>query len=109
MNAVVLLEPDGLVLPGDADFSTWYLTDERYTNNFGNALVTTHRRDDVQPAAGGVRAWDYTIYTRPGWPTTPTEQSEFDPLWGVVDPAAGDWFPTQALALARNASPALAH
>jgi hypothetical protein len=30
-----------------------------------------------------------------------------DPLWGMVDPAAGAWFPQQALELARNATPPL--
>ena len=30
-----------------------------------------------------------------------------DPEWGIVDPAAGDWFPEQALQLARLASPSL--
>jgi endoglucanase len=30
-----------------------------------------------------------------------------DPEWGVVDPAAGDWFPQQALQLAQLAEPPL--
>jgi endoglucanase len=30
-----------------------------------------------------------------------------DPEWGIVDPAAGGWFPQQALQLAQLASPAL--
>jgi hypothetical protein len=34
-------------------------------------------------------------------------QGQFDPLWGMVDPAAGAWFPAQALQLAQNANPAL--
>jgi len=58
-------------------------------------------------AAGGVRAWDYSLYTQPGWPITAADQAAFDPLWGLVDPAAGAWFPQQALDLARRASPAL--
>jgi endoglucanase len=34
--------------------------------------------------------------------------STTDPEWGgIVDPAAGDWFPQQALQLAQNAVPAL--
>ncbi|MDQ1564886.1 MAG: endoglucanase, partial [Actinomycetota bacterium] len=34
--------------------------------------------------------------------------STTDPEWGgTVDPAAGDWFPQQALQLAQNAVPAL--
>jgi endoglucanase len=54
-----------------------------------------------------VRAWDYTAYTQPGWPTTAAGQQAFDPLWGVVDPAAGAWFSQQALQLAQQASPPL--
>jgi endoglucanase len=30
-----------------------------------------------------------------------------DPEWGLIDPAAGDWFPQMALQLASNADPAL--
>ena len=58
-------------------------------------------------AAGGVRAWDYTAYTQPGWPTDAASQQLFDPLWGLTDPAAGAWFPQQALQLAQEAQPAL--
>jgi endoglucanase len=58
-------------------------------------------------AAGGPRAWDYTIYTKPGWPTDPAQQQLFDPLWGMFDPPAGAWFPQQALQLAKDANPAL--
>ena len=57
-------------------------------------------------AAGGVRAWDYTEYTQPGWPATAAQQQLFDPLWGADDPAAGTWFPQQALQLAQDANPA---
>lgn len=58
-------------------------------------------------AAGGVRAWDYSLFTLPGWPTTAAEQRLFDPLWGIDDPAAGAWFPQQALQLAQDANPRL--
>jgi len=58
-------------------------------------------------AAGGVRAWDYTAYTQPNWPTDATDQNLFDPLWGLTDPAAGSWFPQQALQLAQDANPPL--
>ena len=34
-------------------------------------------------------------------------RTTFDPLWGMVDPAAGLWFPQQALQLAQNATPPL--
>jgi endoglucanase len=72
-------------------------------------VKTPGQSDGQCDAAGGVRAWDYGAYTQPGWPTTTAEQSHFDPLWGIVDPAAGDWFPAQALALAHNANPPLRH
>jgi len=59
-------------------------------------------------AAGGPRAWDFTAYTKAGWPTDPAQQRLFDPLWGMFDPAAGAWFPQQALQLAQTANPSLA-
>lgn len=52
-----------------------------------------------------MRAWDYTIYTQPGWPDTADQQALFGPLWGIFGPAAGAWFPQQALQLAQNANP----
>jgi endoglucanase len=58
-------------------------------------------------AAGGVRAWDYGAYTQPGWPADAASQQLFDPLWGMNDPAAGAWFPQQALQLAQEAQPPL--
>ncbi len=67
-------------------------------------------------AAGGVRAWDNSAYTPPvpGWPsTTDPSFSTFDPLWSIqtgtltTDPAAGQWFPAQALQLAQDAVPPL--
>lgn len=70
-------------------------------------VKTPGQSDGECDAAGGVRAWDYSIYTQPGWPTTAPAQSLFDPLWGTDDPAAGDWFPQQALQLAQLATPAL--
>jgi endoglucanase len=30
-----------------------------------------------------------------------------DPEWGIIDPAAGDWFSQMALQLAQNANPPL--
>ncbi|MBO0846024.1 MAG: glycoside hydrolase family 6 protein [Nocardioides sp.] len=36
-----------------------------------------------------------------------TSNGGVDPEWGIVDPAAGDWFPHQALQLAQLANPAL--
>jgi endoglucanase len=55
--------------------------------------------------AGGARAWDFSAYDP--WNITGDAQSTFDPLWGAVDPAAGDWFPAQALQLAQLAVPPL--
>jgi endoglucanase len=70
-------------------------------------VKTPGQSDGQCDAAGGVRAWDYSDYTQAGWPTTASAQSLFDPLWGIDDPAAGDWFDQQALQLAQLASPAL--
>ncbi len=56
-------------------------------------------------SAGGARAWDYFLYNP--WNLTSATQNTFDPLWGIVDPAAGAWFPAQALQLAENANPPL--
>jgi endoglucanase len=63
--------------------------------------------DGTCDAAGGVRAWDYGVYTKPGWPSDAAGQAVFDPLWGLDDPIAGAWFPQQALDLAKRANPAL--
>ncbi len=54
---------------------------------------------------GGARAWDYTVYNP--WSVTGDAQNAFDPLWGMADPAAGVWFPAQALQLAQLAVPPL--
>lgn len=70
-------------------------------------VKTPGQSDGQCDAAGGVRAWDYSLYTQPGWPTDAAAQRLFDPLWGMTDPAAGAWFPQQALQLAQDASPAL--
>jgi endoglucanase len=70
-------------------------------------VKTPGQSDGQCDAAGGVRAWDYTAYTQPGWPTDAADQALFDPLWGVADPAAGAWFPQQALQLAQSAQPPL--
>jgi endoglucanase len=70
-------------------------------------VKTPGQSDGQCDAAGGVRAWDYTAYTEPGWPTDATGQAQFDPLWATVDPAAGAWFPQQALQLVQDANPPL--
>ena len=70
-------------------------------------VKTPGQSDGTCDAAGGARAWDYTIYTQPGWPTDAAGQAVFDPLWGLDDPAAGGWFPQQALDLAKRANPPL--
>lgn len=86
----------------------------RPTAATGNALIDAYlwikivgESDGQCNAAGGVRAWDYSQYSEPGWPTTFLEQQTFDPLWGREDPAAGAWFPEQALELAKRAVPRL--
>ena len=70
-------------------------------------VKTPGESDGSCDATGGVRAWDYTAYTLPGWPTDAAEQALFDPLWGLDDPTAGAWFPQQALNLAQRANPPL--
>lgn len=81
-------------------------------------VKTPGQSDGQCDAAGGVRAWDDSSYTPsiPGWPESSppsTAYETFDPLWSleigavITDPAAGAWFPQQALQLARDASPAL--
>jgi len=54
---------------------------------------------------GGARGWDFAAYNP--WNVTGDAQNAFDPLWGTVDPAAGVWFPAQALQLAQQAVPPL--
>jgi endoglucanase len=61
--------------------------------------------DGACDIASGARAWDFTKYNP--WGLTGEGQNRFDPLWGMVDPAAGTWFPEQALRLAENANPPL--
>jgi len=70
-------------------------------------VKTPGQSDGQCDAAGGVRAWDYSAYTLPSWPTDPAAQRLFDPLWGTNDPAAGAWFGQQALQLAQDATPPL--
>ena len=53
------------------------------------------------------RTWDYSVYSGAGWPATATTRQGFDPLWGLDDPAAGTFFPQEALRLAENANPPL--
>ena len=70
-------------------------------------IKTPGESDGQCDSALGVRAWDYTAYTQPGWPTDAASQNLFDPLWGIDDPAAGAWFPQQALQLVQDANPPL--
>ena len=86
----------------------------RPTANTGVALLDAYlwvktpgrvRRHAATIADGARRAWDYTQYNP--WNVTGAAQSTWDPLWGMVDPAAGLWFTQQALQLAQNATPPL--
>ncbi|MEI9949312.1 MAG: glycoside hydrolase family 6 protein [Pseudomonadota bacterium] len=84
----------------------------RPTSNTGVPLVdaylwvkTPGQSDGSCDIAGGARAWDYTKYNP--WKLKGDAQNHFDPLWGIVDPAAGAWFPEQALQLVRNSTPKL--
>jgi endoglucanase len=55
--------------------------------------------------AGGARAWDYSKYNP--WGLSGDAQEHFDPLWGMILPPTGAWFPAEALGLAHNATPSL--
>jgi endoglucanase len=65
-------------------------------------VKTVGESDGQCNIAGGARAWDYGAYNPWGW--NAAQQAADDPLWGILDPAAGAWFPQQALQLAQNAS-----
>lgn len=87
---------------------------ERPTSQTGHPLVdaflwikTVGESDGPCDSAGGARAWDFSVYSKPGWPTTAADQALFDPLWGMDDPPAGAWFPEQALQLGQLAVPPL--
>ncbi len=84
----------------------------RPTANTGQALLdaylwvkTPGESDGSCDIAGGARAWDFAAYNP--WNLAADAQSQFDPLWGLVDPTAGSWFPQQALQLAQLATPPL--
>ena len=87
----------------------------RPTPNTGVALVDaylwvkTPGESDGACASGtdntGPRAWDYTAYNQ--WNVAAADQATFDPLWGMVDPAAGAWFEEQTLQLIKNADPSI--
>ena len=68
-------------------------------------VKTPGESDGACAINGGARAWDFTAYDP--WNVTGDAQNAFDPLWGMVDPGAGAWFPAQALQLAQLAVPAL--
>jgi endoglucanase len=68
-------------------------------------IKTVGESDGSCDIAGGARAWDYDKYNP--WGIAGDSQKHFDPLWGMVDPAAGTWFPGYALDLAKNAEPPL--
>jgi endoglucanase len=79
----------------------------RPTANTGVPLVDAYlwvkvpgESDGTCDIASGARAWDFSQYNP--WGVTGDAQNQFDPLWGMVDPVAGDWFPAQALQLAQS-------
>jgi len=85
-------------------------TGPRPTANTGVALVDAYlwvkspgTSDASCDIVGGGRAWDYSQYNP--WGITGDAQKHFDPLWGMVDPTVGDWFPEHATELAKNATP----
>jgi endoglucanase len=84
----------------------------RPTTNTGNPLLdaylwvkTPGQSDGSCDISSGARAWDFSQYNP--WGLTGDAQNHFDPLWGLVDPIAGGWFPQQALQLAQLANPSL--
>jgi endoglucanase len=84
----------------------------RPTANTGAALLDAYlwikvpgESDGSCDIAGGARAWDFTAYNP--WSIPAATQNNFDPLWGMTDPAGGAWFMQQALELAQNATPPL--
>jgi endoglucanase len=68
-------------------------------------IKTAGQSDGSCDIARGIRDWDFTAYNP--WGLTGDTQKHFDPLWGLIDPAAGAWFPEHALELAQNAVPPL--
>ncbi len=86
-------------------------------------IKTPGQSDGQCDLAGATRGWqDYSAAGAGGgytpaiasWPSSSSSDwSTFDPLWSlqtgtlVSDPAAGAWFPQQALQLAQDAVPAL--
>ena len=68
-------------------------------------VKTPGESDGACAVDGGARAWDYGAYNP--WNVSGDAQNTFDPLWGIVDPDAGTWFPRQALQLAQLAVPPL--
>jgi endoglucanase len=65
-------------------------------------VKTPGQSDGECDSNGGTRAWDYTAYNP--WNVAASAQGTFDPLWGQVDPTAGDWFDAQALQLTSDAN-----
>ena len=68
-------------------------------------IKTPGHSDGSCDIAGNTRAWDYERFNP--WKISGEPQRHFDPLWGMVDPPAGEWFPEAAVQLARNADPPL--
>jgi endoglucanase len=68
-------------------------------------IKTVGESDGSCDINGGTRAWDYDRYNP--WGIAGESQKHFDPLWGMIDPAAGTWFPAHALDLAEKAQPPL--
>ena len=91
----------------------------------GEQAILARSTDLVQPARPGSRPPIRRREPLHAWPTHTcgsrcpgesdgqcsrglgTGNNVVDPVWGRVDPAAGDWFDEQALELARLANPAL--
>ncbi len=84
----------------------------RPTTSTNNPLVDAYlwikspgESDGPCGIAAGNRGWDYSKYNP--WGLSGDAQNHFDPLWGMMDPDAGEWFPEHALQLVRDANPPL--
>ena len=56
-------------------------------------VKTPGQSDGQCDAAGGVRAWDYTAYTQPGWPADAAGQAALRPAVGHRRPGGGRLVP----------------
>ena len=68
-------------------------------------VKTPGQSDGQCDAAGGVRAWDYTAYTQPGWPTDAAGQATVRPAVGHGRPGRGRLVPAAGPAASPGRQP----